>query len=414
MFHRLYEVATSTIQYTLTTLPSAYKCALRKYQRAASRKEAEEVRISIDELTNAQDTLFGDVISNEVADAVVERETSYNQSTTVDPIRTCDLKSIITDDVLGNGDNLISSAYYDFIDTETDVVIKGIEAAYGRDTDQINTHWIYSVWFRIQPVREDDSDNKSIQSEEIIRPVQIKNLYHKDKNYYQFLINTGSDFNAGDNVILYRGNLITLSGKLEYTECGDDLLLSIPTSDVLITNKKANKWWETLKQGWKLKKTVTIKSDTDNTVHTEQLYNLLSGYNGDNKIIDITYNGSQLKLKFNNITKHISLSNLMSNKWCYMLCDINYTNIDIIFVEVNTDDITNKRSDKVIFKKTYKSTNIKDFTIDSFKFENSGQDLNMCNMRLYESEYAMGESYKIDMYSVLTQNASKLIFIDNP
>ena len=38
----------------------------------------------------------------------------------------------------------------------------------------------------------------------------------------------------------------------------------------------------------------------------------------------------------------------------------------------------------------------------------------MCNIRLYESDESLVSKYKIDMYSALTRNASKLIFIDNP
>jgi hypothetical protein len=38
----------------------------------------------------------------------------------------------------------------------------------------------------------------------------------------------------------------------------------------------------------------------------------------------------------------------------------------------------------------------------------------MCNIRLYESEYSMDDNYKLDMYSHVTRNASKLILVDNP
>jgi len=51
---------------------------------------------------------------------------------------------------------------------------------------------------------------------------------------------------------------------------------------------------------------------------------------------------------------------------------------------------------------------------DNFTIENAGASCNMCNIRLYENEYPLGDSYKIDMYSATTKNAGKLILIDNP
>ena len=38
----------------------------------------------------------------------------------------------------------------------------------------------------------------------------------------------------------------------------------------------------------------------------------------------------------------------------------------------------------------------------------------MSNIRLYENEYDMGNTWKQDMYSQVTRNASKLILVDVP
>jgi hypothetical protein len=38
----------------------------------------------------------------------------------------------------------------------------------------------------------------------------------------------------------------------------------------------------------------------------------------------------------------------------------------------------------------------------------------MCNIRLYENKYSIGDTYKVDMYSQITRNASKLILVDTP
>ena len=55
-----------------------------------------------------------------------------------------------------------------------------------------------------------------------------------------------------------------------------------------------------------------------------------------------------------------------------------------------------------------------DFTADYFMINNMGVNIDMCNIRLYENEYEMGDLYMQDMYSPVTRNASKLILVDSP
>jgi hypothetical protein len=43
-----------------------------------------------------------------------------------------------------------------------------------------------------------------------------------------------------------------------------------------------------------------------------------------------------------------------------------------------------------------------------------GTDVQLCNIRLYENEYEMGDLYIQDMYSPITRNESKLILVDVP
>ena len=43
-----------------------------------------------------------------------------------------------------------------------------------------------------------------------------------------------------------------------------------------------------------------------------------------------------------------------------------------------------------------------------------GTDFQLCNIRLYENEYEIGNTYKQDMYSPVTRNSSKLILVDSP
>lgn len=429
IYNRLYEVASMTIQYMLQSKPQYYKCTLTKYQRKASRKEPDEIRVSIDELTNAQDTLFGNAIANEVADAVVERETSYNQTSYIDPICDCDLNSIITQDVYGPSGNLFATAFYDFNIAAKNPVYKNIEASYNLNDDDINTHWIYTCWFRFghnSTINSSESinDNQVIIDEQTKlndeKPVTIE-LYNKDKNYYRFKYTTALNLKENEPVILYRGTLFSFSGIIEKADCTAGKVIAIPTSDVLLASKKANKWWETIKSGWKIKKAIinsnsSINNDKTNTANNQQhSYNIFSAYSGINKNINFNITTNNIILNFGNVKKTITLKkNLVKNNWYYICIDVNLSQIDIKLIETQYNEKTFEISEKIILNKIYTCSNIKGFMIDSASIENIGLDFNICNIRLYESEYGMENKYKLDMYSEITRNASKLILIDNP
>lgn len=419
ILNRLYEVSSSTIVYTLTTLPSSYKCTLRKYQRSAARRENEEIRISIDELTNAQDELFGEAISNEVADAIIERETSYSQSTIVDPIRVCDLSAIVTEDVLGAHGNLISHAYHHFIAADSNLYIRGTEARYGTNMDPVNTHWIYSAWYRfaydsVSNEPDDETGNVTTGTIGIEINVNLKGLYTKDRNYYYFFIEPVGPVNIGENVELFRGSHISISGTISQADCDNKLLILVPTSEVLETNKKAMKWWDNLKTGWKIRR--IIKTDKETGVQKSAEYNLLSAYAEDEvtKMIDVFYTGVKLKIKFGNSSKTIKAPEFIPGDWHYMMLDFCNGKARMVVNRVYKLKSTDRYTDKIICDKEYSIGNPGDFTVSGFGFENAGDDIDICNIRMYESEYAMGDNWKTDMYSQLTRNASKLIFIDNP
>lgn len=422
VLNRLYEVSSSTIVYTLSSLPTSYKCTLRKYQRSASRRENEELRISIDELTLAQDEVFGEAISNEVADAVVERETSYNQSTLVDPIRECDLSAIVTEDIHGSSGNVISHAYHHFIDAGSNLYIRGTEARYGANMDPVNTHWIYTVWFRmnykavVENSSKDETGNTPNESANLNSdiPVTLGGIYTKDRNYYQLYIKPETALGDKENVVLYRGSLISLTGVISSTACNDGLVILIPTSEALEANKKAMRWWDTLKTGWRIKRSVSLDKETNEYKHVE--YDLLSGYNmdGSSKNISVCYTGSQFKIKFGKATKNIKAPEFIDGDWHYMMMDFNMGKLRLLINRVSKVKGTARYNNKLVCDKEYSLGNPGDFEVSGFGFDNMGIDIDMCNLRLYESEYGMGDEWKTDMYSQLTRNASKLIFIDNP
>lgn len=419
IYNRMYEVASSTIQYIMTSLPIAYKCTLRKYQRSASRRENDDVRISIDELTNSQDILFGEHISNEVADAVVERETSYNQSTKVDPIRDFDMKSVVISDILGEDGNLISNAYYNFSIAEKPVVFSGISASYMADPKDSNSHWIYSCWFRTNTNRISQEQNapevlgKTIQKSE---PVAINGLHAKTKNYYEFRIQTVLNIEPGDSVVLSRGLTFRLPGVIVPDDCSDGLMIQIESQHVLEAGKKASRWWETIKSGWKLSKNFTSTSGNfkKQAQNNSKPFVLLNSDN--DKINILTDAESYISVKFGNVFKKtIPLKKpLKDGIWHYFCIDVSGNTADVKLIKVGKSAISTKVKQEILINRTYSLGKVNGFDIEGFKFENQRSDIHLCNIRLYESEYPMGDNYIYDMYSQVTRNASKLILVDNP
>ena len=65
--------------------------------------------------------------------------------------------------------------------------------------------------------------------------------------------------------------------------------------------------------------------------------------------------------------------------------------------------------DRKLVKKSAES-----FDIEYFSIDNMNKNVHMCNIRLYENKYSIGDTYKVDMYSQITRNASKLILVDTP
>ena len=68
--HKIYEVGSSTVVYAIQSMPTHYKLSLTKYTPTASRRENPDLKQSLEEMTVSQEDLFGDIISQEVADTV--------------------------------------------------------------------------------------------------------------------------------------------------------------------------------------------------------------------------------------------------------------------------------------------------------------------------------------------------------
>ena len=380
LLHRPYEVISSTAVHTIGQKITAWKCVLGEWKHTASRKETEDFHISIDELTNSQDRLFGDQISKEVADAVNEVETAYTTTTYVDPYKDFDMNSIIVDTIYGKDKNIISNAYYSFNDVSKPVTYK-IDAEY--NTSEKENKWIYSCWFR-------GMSNPN--------GIGIKLTFQtKDNDYWYFNVSIKHKLEYGQKISLHRGAQIVLNGEVDMDQCSDTWIIKIPAAECLGANKRFPKFWE---NGiWKLK----IKYE----------YNLLTLRNNNKNVIVINVTSDNcIMFKYNDLLKQLNVKNLCLDNWNYFAIQISPKSIAIKIVDVNIDILNNYEEHLIIDEKV--PINIKTFTFNSAVINNNNVKFDITNIRLFENEYEFGDAYKQDMYSQVVRNASKLILVDTP
>lgn len=387
LLNRFYQVKSSSIIYQLNNRETGFKVILDKYNTEASRKEPEDIKNSINELIDNQTILFGDDISREVADAAVEVETSYEQSTTKDKFKSFDINSIVTKDIVVSNGNLISHAYYNFANA-TQPVKYNISAHYDKD-DKFN-HWIFTSWFQFT------DDNVQ---EGTFRFVDIE---HKEKQYWYFKINTSLQLEEGTQIIISRGSSLKMTADVvsaEYTSNGH--LLRIKYTDVLIANKKLQNWYNS--NGlWKIRKT--------------KPFNLFTGFSGVNQIVKFDFVDNVIMCKINDQKFTLQIFNnvnvIVPGNWYYIALDICFDQIHIIICEEKETQIKTIKSTELI-NKTF-NIRFDNFDVDTFEILNDGLTVNMTNIRLYENQTDIDDSYKYDMYSMVTRNANKLILVDTP
>lgn len=383
----------SQVMYTIASMPTYFKLQCTKYNPTASRRETEEFRLSIDELTTSEALLFGEEISQEVADVVVANETGYQNTTYVDPMKDCDLDCIANEALIGPGNITISNGFYDMYIAEKPVTYH-VSAFYDNETTR--PHWIFTTWFR----HEEDSTSRE-------HTLKVFKFFTKDDKYWYFnIFSTTTKFSAGDQITLMRGNLIKIDGEIvelpndcDYTVC-DDLVFRVKASEMNRTSRKLTDWW---KSGiFKIKKDTKldlIKSDTGN--------------------FDITVNATTgtYEVKFGNTKKTFTPKKSIDlTKWTYLCMDITSSTMRVI-IHTLEDNFTNTSEYRTIERhnQEYKMVpNSGYFDFNELKIDSAGKHLNICNIRLYENEFPVEETYQQDMLSMITRNASKLILVDSP
>lgn len=383
LLHKLFEVSTSQTIYQIASMPTYFKCQLSKYNPVASRRETEEFKLSIDELTVSQEELFGDTISQEVADVVNTVETAYNTTSCVDPLKDYDMYSIVATTVHGPNGNLITHSYYDFAKAKNNITYH-VSAKYPGNEERL--HWIYSCWFR--------EEEKQVETGKVIK----MNYYTKDKSFWYFTITCTLDLEIGDEVTIVRGNNIKVLGVITQLNCEEGFGVQIKYSEMTKANRKLTEWW----------------NFRNLKIYKSRHFNFLTGYNGEEKVIDIKYSDiiKKLTIKFNNVESDFFLTYLNLSDWNYLTFDICKDSLRVIVYD-NKYDAINIVHAHEIFDETQHIA-LKDFEISEFRIEDLYTGLQICNIRLYENEFEIGDTFRKEMYDIISRNASKLILVDNP
>lgn len=382
IYHKLFQVTSSSQVFSVGANPMYYKCQLKKYVPSADRKENDAFKESREELTVSQEILFGDLISQEVADNNNTVETGYNNTTFVDPVKSFDIDSIVSNQIYGSDMNIISNAYYDFKIAKQNLVYNE-NLIY--ETSAERNHLIYTCWFK--------NDNVQIETGKVIKLT----YFSKDRSYWNFIIGSTLKLNVGDTVTITRGTLLKITGEIVLLPCDDSIGIRFKTPDITKANRKLTGWYDNT-SSLKIYKSVT--------------YNLLSGYdNNDKTVMNISYTQSEVIFNINDINKTAQVT-LQNDIWHYIMLDISPNNIHYIITDLKESQ-NNSYIDKIVYDKNIK-IELEDFNVNQFTIENKEKDICMCNIRLYENEYPMCDEYNYDMYSPVVRNASKLIFVDTP
>lgn len=381
MLNKLYEVATATIIYGIAEKPTGYKCQLIKYNPKQSRRESEDLQDTINDMTVSQQDLFGETISNEVADIVDPIDFGFNNTTIKDEFKSFDIDSIKEEDIIINS-NLVSNSYYQFNNSSMNVVYNAQAVFDGSE------YWIFSSIFRLNENEQNAFANVEIE------------LYNKNKDSWLFVLRTYSQLEIGQNICLKRGKSMQINAKVS-SKVKNYYLIEISVGDCLRNNKKLKDWYT--KKGWKI-------SDVNPT------FNLLTCKNSKDDIISsFDVEDGMCRITINNhvYTIQIPSKNVDLTKWCYI--NICFNSSSLIF---NIKSSKNILENNIVWGDFYtKTINISNTEMDVAEFSvvNPNANIDLCNIRLYETESSItAKQLELDSNSQNVRNASKIIITDMP
>ena len=383
MLHKLYEVKSSTVNYTIAQQPTSYNVVLCKYNPTVSRRENEQLRQSIDDLTVSRAELFGEAISNEVADITDPIEFSGYNTTSMDIVKDFEKDSVVVDQLVIDS-NILAEALYHFKRTTKPI-------KYNRSMFYNKSSYIYfSCWAQVPEKLKAEQDYL----------VKSMALIDKGKTETKIDIEVPSHkMNLETNVILFRGNLLSVEGRVSaiHDKVNGKYEITLKNSDYLKANKKLNNWVET--GGWKIK------------VPEVKEYNLLQSTNNN---FDIKIRNGKLVVNIGTDSKEIQLpDNFNIHTWNYYGIEI--TPNSTLNVYIRTAYVYNKQIKSKLLFNTQLQLRFNEFETGDFYISNIRTDMKACNIRLYENETMLSEEQvKLDSQSRYVNNASKIIFVDTP
>lgn len=386
IWNKLYEVKSSNVVYAVGSNPMYFKVSLGKYAPSRATAMPEDIADSFSEMTVSEETLFGNVISEEVGDVTVPRETDFNTHTYVDPEKDFDIPSIVSDKFTGLDGNIIGYAYYDMSKAEQPVTYY-LTTTFSPENSR--SHLIFTCWFRIQTPEDAKKEEK---------PLRIFSLYSKDKKFAYFRISTMLKLQEGDTVTVTRGRAISVSGEIVKLNCENSFFVKVPTTQVNQMNKKLTNWWES--GSFNISKNMT--------------YNLIKTTD-DSFFVNTNVQMSNLSVKFHNINKTFTSKKTIDfSKWTYLALDFTSKTVTVIMEQLDRDGLGQLFMNP-IFNETQKAAiPAEEFELDTFQIDAPGTPLNIRNIRIYLNEYALDDIYKIDQLTPVTRNESKAVLADGP
>ena len=385
--HKIYEVGSSTVVYAIQSMPTHYKLSLTKYTPTASRRENPDLKQSLEEMTVSQEDLFGDIISQEVADTVAEVETSLQQTSYVSPQKDFDMGCVVTEELIGPHNNHISNAYYDFRIAEEPVIYHS-KAIYDPECPRI--HWIYTCWLRHQPASSKVKDS----------PVRSLTFYFQDAKYRYYTIETSLKLTVGNVVTLSRGKFISVDAEVcelpNDCSVANGIGLRIKLSESIRLDRKHKDW----------------ASLSNMRIQKSPAFDIISS---DNNTFNIHINpiSNTISFVFGEFSKDVALSKQVNwNGWNYLAIDFSPAGAALFMQPLMDDDSGDMFVQEFVKANTRKPG---EFSFEELSIPAVKTGLNIRNIRLYENEYEMTtETAMLDAMSEVTRNASKLIITDAP
>lgn len=355
--NRLYEVVSMTPEKTVKSQITTYKVNLQKYQPKRNVCLGDNLSNTIDNYTNGIEKLFGEEIKDEIMDIVNDKQTSpHNSTSSKDKYKKVyDNNSIIMEDIICDG-HIIASGYYKNKSKYNSLVTYKVEDEVKKDDVRV-----FSCLFRLNYTK---SNKKST--------VKIDKLLNSNSNYHTYSVK-----------MPIKSGKISIYNEL-FSLCGD-------YDDIKKELKIANKNVELLEEDWFNMESFDILSNNVNLI-TSDIFNInIIG----NNTISVEINGKEYLYYCDFIFEN--------SKWYNIVISLGKkTSLKIFSVN---DKLNLLHSEEKITKKW------EDFSNNNFEIK--GNDIDLTNIRLYNTSLDDIEKYILNAITNFGNDDSKLLISDN-